>query len=57
MDPDACLEDALRIANAIVNADELDSDALTDATNLAELVIALNDWLSDGGFRPKCWNV
>lgn len=52
MDPDVNLAKQLRIADRILESDE--SDRL-GATELAELVIALNEWLSRGGFLPAAW--
>jgi len=52
MDPTANLEEQLRLARALVEADEPDAD---DTRRLAELVLALNDWLCSGGFSPPSW--
>jgi hypothetical protein len=58
MDPDANLEQQLRLAGAML-ADHHDSDGNgvepRDAAELADLVIALNEWISKGGFLPKAW--
>jgi len=49
MDPDACLEE-IRDVVAKIN------DGVPGlATALAELVDALDEWLSKGGFLPKGW--
>jgi hypothetical protein len=55
MDPNAALEEMRSIAQALVEADELDSDALTDALRLSELVQSLDEWLSKGNFLPSRW--
>lgn len=57
MDPNANLREQLEIANRIVDGDDLDVeewDALRD--RLAELVLALNDWITNGGFLPGAWS-
>ena len=56
MDPNANLAEQLDSAKAILAAEDLDSDALTDITRLSELVIALDDWIKKGGFLPTDWN-
>ena len=50
MDPDANLRAQLLIAQRIVDA----SPGL-DAERLAELVLALHDWITCGGFLPAAW--
>lgn len=52
MDPDANLEEQLRIAERITNDLGID---YADADRLAELVLALNEWIKGGGFLPKQW--
>lgn len=51
MDPEANLEEQLRLSRRIEN----DEGTPDDATRLAELVLALNGWLSNGGFLPRKW--
>ena len=51
MDPNANLEEQLRIAARIANGEELS----TDAERLADLVEALDGWLKGGGFLPQRW--
>lgn len=57
MDPNANLDEQLRIAARLVAASErgakLDEN---DAERLADLVLALNDWLQGGGFLPRNWS-
>ncbi len=59
MDPTANLAEQLRIAARIIERhDRGDSNAEADAEDcdrLAELVQALNQWLSGGGFVPEQW--
>jgi hypothetical protein len=58
MDPTANLEEQLRIANALVDGDHDHSDPhemIADANRLAELVIALDGWITNGGFFPDSW--
>lgn len=53
MDPEANLEEQLTLALKIINrGDELDHE---DADRLAELVLAMNDWLVGGGAKPQIW--
>lgn len=51
MDPNANLAEQRRIL-ARFNADEA---SLADAERLAELVAALDEWISRGGFLPAEW--
>jgi hypothetical protein len=52
MDPDANLKEQLRLAERLLSEETPDND---DVTRLAELVVALDDWLAGGGFLPKGW--
>ena len=52
MDPTANLHEQIEIALAITDGDHVDSG---DAVRLAELVIALNDWIVKGGALPSPW--
>ncbi len=55
MDPNANLKEQLELAKAIIeNEDEYDADRI-DAVRLAELVIAMHEWLGHGGFKPQAW--
>ena len=51
LDPDANLVDQRRIAIAIAGG----TRSYYDAERLAELVLALDTWLVNGGFPPKGW--
>lgn len=49
MDPDANLDEALELAVVLERYED------DDARRLAELVLALNEWISRGGFLPAAW--
>jgi hypothetical protein len=59
MDPDANLKEQLQLAAALVEVDPEDPECgtavATDTQRLAELVLALDDWINRGGFLPKQW--
>lgn len=64
MDPNANLEEQLRLASRLVESVESgrfvdamkrDGRLVNDAHRLAELVIALDQWIKSGGFLPKAW--
>jgi hypothetical protein len=56
MDPNANLQEQLRLAERIVEDGESGMGASTlHADRLAELVLALNEWISNGGFLPEAW--
>ena len=56
MDPNATLEQLRQLAVQVLNPDR--EDALVDeaAEEMAELVRALDDWISRGGFLPAAWS-
>lgn len=56
MDPNANLREQLELADALRN-DEGSSvwDRNNRADRLAELVVALDEWLEAGGFLPERW--
>jgi len=60
MDPDENLAEqiklALRIQAAADAGRDADPDVYDDGARLAELVIALNDWIGNGGFPPRKWS-
>lgn len=67
MDPDANLEAALERAReiiALIDSATSDADERLDntvklvglANELAELVVALDEWLGKGGFLPAAWS-
>ena len=59
MDPTANKDEQLRIAAGILELYEDESPNFGEiadlAARLAELVQALDEWLSKGGFLPKEW--
>lgn len=64
MDPTVNLEEQIRLAAQIqdcplddrtCSARHLCRDCSTAAKRLADLVIALNGWISGGGFLPRRW--
>ena len=52
MDPDTNLEEQKTLAQSIIDGDADDADA----ERLAELVLALHEWLSKGGALPEAWD-
>lgn len=55
MDPDKTLTDLRALAARVMRqSDEGEVDTVT-ADSLAEAVVALDDWLSGGGFLPVAW--
>jgi hypothetical protein len=64
MDPDANLEEQLRIVSRLMENDytrygsmvESTSARACDADRLADLVLALDEWLEKGGFLPRRWS-
>lgn len=56
MDPNANLKEQREIANRLLDDESESPDGFAnDATRLAELVVALDEWLSKGGFQPQAW--
>ncbi len=59
MDPDKTLEELRKKADFIIriNAQEQPDVTLNseDAAELADLFVALDEWLSKKGFLPKAW--
>ncbi len=53
MDPNANLEEQRRTAWRLLNEEEEPSPV--DAMRLAELVLALDEWLFKGKFKPERW--
>lgn len=58
MDPDAALEELLELADLVTSL--LDAEVgkqidRTDVLRLAELVLAIDAWLTAGGFLPTRW--
>lgn len=54
MDPEKTLEIMLDRSLKIVNKDDEDIQYI-EAQELAEAVIAMNDWIVNGGFLPELW--
>jgi hypothetical protein len=58
MDPTANLSEQLKLARAIMKSVDNGADPCPmDSERLAELVIALNEWMWSGGFPPVQWRV
>lgn len=63
MDSDKAWEEAVEYAEALINEKEHYGDdhdkavveMLLDGQELAERVVALRDWLKQGGFPPKAF--
>jgi hypothetical protein len=55
MDPNANLLEQKQIARRLANGDYGDDTAEDLGARLAELVLALNMWISRGGFLPEDW--
>jgi hypothetical protein len=56
MDPNANLNEQLELAERIAARRGIESDDdAADAARLAELVLALDDWIVQGGFLPGRW--
>jgi len=54
MDPNANLKEQRTIAQNILFSQHAETD-LQDAERLAELVLALDEWITRGGFLPQDW--
>jgi len=52
MDPNANLALLLELANRVLQAD---GDEPGEASELAELVVALDGWIRNGGAMPQRW--
>jgi hypothetical protein len=56
MDPTANLAEQLEIAREMQDLGDVDLPvSQDDAQRLAELVIALDEWVRSGGFLPAAW--
>ncbi len=57
MDPNACLTEILRLAKKLVDDDSQypDQYPFRNADQLAELVLALDQWIRKGGAIPDQW--
>lgn len=56
MDPDANLEEQLELANRLVDLVDEVHTSTVDVVRLAELVLAMDEWIGRGGFVPKRWS-
>jgi hypothetical protein len=58
MDPTANLREQLKLANRLAMGtarNDSPEARLDDAIRLADLVLALDQWLTKGGFSPERW--
>lgn len=57
MDPTENVKEQLRLARKMLRAIDGSHEVpdVRDTARLAELVVALNDWLRKGGFLPEGW--
>lgn len=55
MDPNANLAEQKRIARRLLALDRPLVEIAADASRLAELVEALDEWITKGGFLPSAW--
>ncbi len=56
MDPTKLLEDLLKWAHKVTFGDTRDfRDARENIDEAAEIVLSLDEWLTDGGFLPEQW--
>jgi hypothetical protein len=56
MDPNANLKEQKEIVRWLLDTNEENADELSKkAERLANLVEALDEWLSKGGFLPDAW--
>lgn len=58
MDPNATLRELRQLAAQIItDYDDVEGNGIDqdDANRLAELVEALDDWITKGGFLPGAW--
>lgn len=55
MDPNANLQEQVMIARHLADDDYPTHELANRATRLAELVLALDEWISRAGFLPERW--
>jgi hypothetical protein len=57
MDPDAALDELLDLADLVTRFADADGERTdgSDVLRLAELVLALDGWLTASGFLPTRW--
>lgn len=57
MDPDANLAEQRALAATIISDDGPAERRVQDGERLAELVEALDEWITSGGFLPTEWRM
>jgi len=55
MDPNANLKEQINLARELLVSAEINWDCDPKAERLAELVLALHEWITRGNFLPKDW--
>lgn len=55
MDPQANLNEQLEISTRLLSSDVDEEETMRLAYRLAELVLALDEWIRKGGFLPDAW--
>jgi len=56
MDPDAALEELLNLADVVTSlAEDGEWTGEPDILRIVELTLALDGWLTAGGFTPTRW--
>lgn len=55
MDPDENLAEQRELAASLLDTDDDDIVDEADVFRLAELVLALDEWLTKGGEKPRVW--
>lgn len=55
MDPNANLAEQRLLCARLNVGDSTDEQACLDASRLADLVEALDEWIMGGGFLPSAW--
>jgi len=55
MDPTANLQEQLELAAEFLAEEVRYPDQLEKAERLSELVLALHEWITKGGFLPEQW--
>jgi hypothetical protein len=53
MDPDACLDELLTLAREALSGTR--RQPAEDSERMAELALALDEWVQRGGFLPRRW--
>jgi hypothetical protein len=55
MDPDANLDEQRTLARRLITGADRGLAVEPEALRLAELALALDDWITRGGFLPRAW--